>query len=254
MILAFRSRCGLAAVALVFLAFASTAIAEPQTAGADVAKISDLKIPAAFNVVRAGRAFGDEPNTTFPSRKDPDAIFGVSITETKSREDGYLDTARARDGHVIWARRGTDDGDEAITTFTYESRDPFPTGGVLQLVDGFVTPDPKGYPGGLGSAAFYRGKEIWQRHLEAWLALPGARIIIRPADKMRYPLLPAKGQYDPSAAARSQWVVFVSKCKETNSACVYYGPPATACARSRQANEYDGLDIIPRSCGLSPNN
>jgi hypothetical protein len=254
MSVAFRSPWAVSVVGLLFLTSASPALAELPTAGPGLAKVSDVKIPDAFDVVRTGRAFGDEPNTTFPSRRNRDAIFGVSITETKSRQDGYLDTARARDGHVLWARRGTDDGDESITTFTFESREPFPTGAVLQLVAGFVTPDPKGYPGGLGSAAFYRGKEIWQRHLEAWLAIPKERIIIRPADKTHYPLVPAEGQYDPSAAARAQWVVFVSKCKETESACVYYGPPATACSRSRQANEHDGLDIIPRSCSRPLNN
>ena len=91
-----------------------------------------------------------------------------------------------------------------------------------------------------------------QTHVEAWLALPKQQLIVRPADGSRYPLVPAGGAADAAKAAKTQGVVFVSRCKETKSACVYYGPPALTCARSTEAKESDALQILPRKCPSLP--
>jgi hypothetical protein len=127
-----------------------------------------------------------------------------------------------------------------------------PAGAVLQLVDNYMTLDPSGEIGGYASPNFRRGKEVWTSHFEAWVALPNQKQIVRPADKKSYPLVPAVGPYDPLAAAKVQWVVFVSKCDETKSPCVYFGAPVLACGRAGKANEYEGLGVVPAKCPLPP--
>jgi hypothetical protein len=221
----------------------SDAAATPPKAAANLPPVK---------VVRVGRAVGHGDSVPFPARKTRGVTFAASILEGRSREDGFLDTARSADGRRLWVKRGTDDGDESGARFDLESPRALPAAAVLQLVDGFTSPDPGGQPGGLGSAAFKRGAEIRQQHFEAWLALPKERVIVRPADQSRYPLVPVAGAYDDVAAAKAQWVVFVSKCKETGGACVYYGPPAQICSRSSLANEADGLQVFPAKCPSPP--
>jgi hypothetical protein len=201
-----------------------------------------------IKVARTGRAFGYGDSVAFPARKTKGVVFAPSILEGKSREDGYLDTARSADGRRLWVKQGTDDGDVSIVLFEAQGGQ-LPAGAVLQMVDGFTTPDPGGQPGGLGSAAFKRGEEIRKQHFEAWLALPKDRAVIRLEDRSRYPLVATTGRYDESQAAKAQWVVFVSRCEENKGGpCVLYGPPAQACSRSSKQKESDGLLVYPAKC------
>jgi hypothetical protein len=205
-----------------------------------------------FKVVHKGRFATGEKDVVFPKRAAAGVVFGESILETADREDGYLDLARSKDGRRLWFRRGTDDGDERRSSFEVEAKSSLPEGAVLQLVDGFTSPADPATVGGLGSTSFQRGAKVLQTHVEAWLALPKQQQIVRPADGSRYPLLPARGAANVTQAAKAQWVVFVSSCRETKSPCVYYGPPALTCARSTEARESDALQIHPRKCPSLP--
>ena len=226
---------------------------EPATAAARPAAAPAATPPTVdFKVVHKGRFATGERDVVFPKRGAAGVVFGESILETVDREDGYLDLARSKDGRRLWFRRGTDDGDERRSSFEVEAKSPLPEGAVLQLVDAFTSPADPASIGGLGSTSFKRGAKVLQTHVEAWLALPNQQQIIRPTDGTRYPLLPARGAPSVTVAAKAQWVVFVSTCKETKSACVYYGPPALSCARSSEAGESDALQIHPRKCPSLP--
>jgi hypothetical protein len=205
-----------------------------------------------FKVVHKGRFADGAKDVTFPKRGAAAVVFGESILETADREDGYLDLARSKDGRRLWFRRGTDDGDERRSSFEVAAGAPLPDGAVLQLVDGFTSPADPASVGGLGSTSFQRGAKVLQTHVEAWLALPRQQQIVRPADGARFPLIPASGAADAAKAAKAQWVVFVSRCKESKGPCVYYGPPALTCARSTEARESDALQIHPRKCPSLP--
>lgn len=207
-----------------------------------------LPKPPRFVVTRIGRPPGFGESVAFPARGTPKIIPGERILEGRHPDDGFLYTARSADGRRLWVKRGTDDGNRSVSRFDWRVFDEAPEGAVLQMVDGFSTPDPSGQPGWLGSTAFKRGSEIRKQHHEAWVALPKEKVIIRPADGARYPLLPAAGPDDESRAAKAQWVVFVPKCKETKGPCVYYGDPVHACARSYEANEADALIVFPWNC------
>jgi hypothetical protein len=75
----------------------------------------------------------------------------------------------------------------------------------------------------------------------------------RPNSGEWYPLVAAPNTQRTVTPDRLQWMVFVSRCSEVDSGCVYYGAPADVCGRyfdqtTQKASQ--ALWIAPvRRCG-----
>ncbi|HEY0708249.1 MAG TPA: hypothetical protein VGG33_15700 [Polyangia bacterium] len=246
----------LGAATLGALALAGTVVAADASvsssprvppAEADVGSATRATLPT-FEVVLTGRVFGWGKDTPFPKKRTPGIVFGESFAFGKTREDGYLDLARSKDGRRLFARVGYDNGDVQTATFEVKSADALPDGAILQFVDGRVTAAPSSGPPGV----FKWKDKLFQQHFEAWLALPKEHVIVRPSDQQRIPLLPVAGKYVAAKAARAQWVVYVPKCSASENGCVYYGPPGATCGRYVRESETQGQGLVgyPGDCDV----
>ena len=234
------------------------AVSHPESIGliaaliglaAGVAPVEKAKLPP-FQVVRTGRAFGHGDSSPFPKKRTADVVFGEGFLFGETRGDGFFEVARSKDGRRLYTKIATDDGIESNAIFELKTEGVLPGDAVLQMVDGYVEVVPELDPG-LGSPTVRSvdGKRFLKQHHEAWLAMPGQRLIVRPSTGVAYPLLPAVGRHDPVSAKRAQWVVYVGRCKEAqNRPCVYYGPPAASCARAVKAGEHEGILAFPNRC------
>jgi hypothetical protein len=162
-----------------------------------------------------------------------------------------LRLARSPDGRKLWTFREWDDGSSDGNVFLLDPAGAsLPQGAVLQFVDGIVVPVPYPPEVDLGRM-LYRAQEsddVYEQFLEAWVALPGQRLIYCPVKKRLYPLVAARGEYDAAEAGKLQWMVFVPKCPETGSACVYFGNPRDVCRKHRSLTKDASLWVEPPEC------
>jgi hypothetical protein len=170
-------------------------------------------------------------------------------------DGGYLDLARSPDGRVLWVRREWDEPSTDVHRFTMES--PPDPRFILQFVDGVVDTSTV--------AAAYADDEVFaadsvsrddglrfDRVLQAWVIDRSTHRARRPNSGEWYPLVAAPNTQRTVTPDRLQWMVFVSRCSEVSSGCVYYGAPEDVCGRyfDQTSRETGALWIAPaRRCG-----